>query len=297
MLSDEMIDYRRLKSWAFPEIEHTYTADDAMLYALGVGVGSDPMDERQLAFVNDTAPGTPRALPTLAVILGYPGSWMRNPETGIDFSMIVHGEERVVLHAPLPAAGTVVSRHRMTHVIDKGAGRGAVVTYDKELVDRASGTTLAIVTHTTFCRGDGGFSARDGLTDAAPQSPPKVPDRAPDLVCELATLPQQALLYRLCADRNPLHSEPAAARKAGFERPILHGLGTFGVAGHALLATCCDYDPARLKSVFARFSAPVFPGETIRVEMIRDGAEIAFRARVKERDKVVLDYGRAEIAA
>jgi acyl dehydratase len=297
MLSDEMIDYRRLKSWAFPEIEHTYTADDAMLYALGVGVGSDPMNERQLAFVNDTAPGTPRALPTLAVILGYPGSWMRNPETGIDFSTIVHGEERVVLHAPLPAAGTVIARHRMTHVIDKGAGRGAVVTYDKELVDKASGARLATVTHTTFCRGDGGFSARDGLTDAAPPSPPKVPDHAPDLVCELATLPQQALLYRLCADRNPLHSEPAAARKAGFERPILHGLGTFGIAGHALLATCCDYVPARLRSMFARFSAPVFPGETIRVEMVRDGAAIAFRARVKERDKVVLDYGRAEIAA
>jgi acyl dehydratase len=135
------------------------------------------------------------------------------------------------------------------------------------------------------------------LTDAAPPSPPKVPARAPDLVRELATLPQQALLYRLCADRNPLHSEPAAARKAGFERPILHGLATFGVAGHALLAACCDYDPARLGRLFARFSAPVFPGETIRVEMYREGAAIAFRARVKERDKIVLDYGRAEVSS
>jgi acyl dehydratase len=261
-----------------------------------VGLGTDPMDERQLAFVNDTVPGTPRALPTMAVILGWPGSWMRNPETGIDYSMIVHGEELVALHAPLPAAGTVISRHRITHVIDKGAGRGAVVTYEKELLDKASGTRLATVTHTTFCRGDGGFSARDGATDAAPPPPPKVPERAPDLVREIATLPQQALLYRLCADRNPLHSEPAAARKAGFDRPILHGLGTFGVAGHALLAACCDYDPARLKRMFARFSAPVFPGETIRVEMYRAGAAIAFRARVKERDKTVLDYGRAEIS-
>jgi acyl dehydratase len=116
-------------------------------------------------------------------------------------------------------------------------------------------------------------------------------------VRELATLPQQALLYRLCADRNPLHSEPAAARKAGFERPILHGLCTFGVAGHALLAACCDYDSARLRRMFARFSAPVFPGETIRVEMYREGAAIAFRARVKERDKIVLDYGRAEMSS
>ncbi len=232
----------------------------------------------------------------MAVILGFPGSWMRDPGTGIDFSMIVHGEELIVLHRLLPAAGTVVSRHRITRVVDKGAGKGATVTYDKELVDKASGEKLATVTHTTFCRGDGGFSARDGATDTSPPPAPKVPERAPDLVCELRTLPQQALLYRLCADRNPLHSEPAVARKAGFDRPILHGLGTYGVAGHALLATCCNYDPARLKRLFARFSAPVFPGETIRFEMYRDGGEIAFRARAKERDKVVLDYGRAQIA-
>ena len=291
-----MIDYRKLKDWKFPDIEHAYTADDTMFYALAVGLGADPVDERQLAFVNDTAPGTPLALPTMAVILGFPGSWMRDPGTGIDFSMIVHGEELIVLHRPLPASGTVVSKHRITRIVDKGAGKGATVTYDKELVDKASGDRLATVTHTTFCRGDGGFSVRDGATDASPPPAPKVPERAPDLVCELRTLPQQALLYRLCADRNPLHSEPAVARTAGFDRPILHGLGTYGVAGHALLATCCNYAPARLKRLFARFSAPVFPGETIRFEMYRDGGEIAFRARAKERDKVVLDYGRAQIA-
>ena len=291
-----MIVYQTLKTRQFPEIEHRYTAEDSMFYALAVGLGADPVDERQLEFVNDTTPGTPLALPTMAVILGYPGSWMRDPRTGIDFTMIVHGEERVVLHKPLPAAATVVSKHRVTRVVDKGAGKGATVTYDKELFDKASGEKLSTVTHTTFCRGDGGFSARDGISDPSPASPPKVPQREPDLACELRTLPQQALLYRLCADRNPLHSEPAAARKAGFERPILHGLGTYGVAGHALLASLCDYDPRRLKSLFARFSAPVFPGETIRFEMYREDGAIAFRARVKERDRVVLDYGRAEVA-
>ena len=291
-----MITYPALKGWQFPEIEHTYTADDSMFYALAVGLGADPVDERQLRFVNDTAAGTPLALPTMAVILGYPGSWMRDPKTGIDFTMIVHGEEMVVLHKPLPAAGTVVSKHRVTRIVDKGTGKGATVTYDKELFDKATGDKLATVTHTTFCRGDGGFSARDGVSDASPPSPPKVPDRMPDIACELRTLPQQALLYRLCADRNPLHSEPAFARKAGFDRPILHGLGTYGVAGHALLASLCDYDPSRLKSLFTRFSSPVFPGETIRVEMYRQGREIAFRARSKERDRVVLDYGRAEIS-
>jgi acyl dehydratase len=291
-----VIVYQTLKNWQFPEIEHRYTAEDSMFYALAVGLGADPVDERQLAFVNDTTPGTPLALPTMAVVLGYPGSWMTDSRTGIDYSMIVHGEESVVLHKPLPASGTVVSRHRVTRVVDKGAGKGATVTYDKELLDKATGEKLATVTHTTFCRGDGGFAARDGVSDPSAASPPKVPQREPDRVCELRTLPQQALLYRLCADRNPLHSEPAAARKAGFERPILHGLGTYGVAGHALLATLCDYDPRRLKSLFARFSAPVFPGETIRFEMYREGTGIAFRARVKERDRVVLDYGRAEIA-
>jgi acyl dehydratase len=292
-----MIDYQKLRHWAFPEVEHRYTADDTMFYALAVGLGADPMEERQLRFVNDTMPGTPLALPTMSVILGYPGSWMSDPASGIDYSMVVHGEERIDLHRTLPSSGTVIAKHRVTRVVDKGAGRGATVTYDKELVEKASGEKLATVTHTTFCRGDGGFSARDGKTDASPPPPPCVPDRAPDLVCELATLPQQALLYRLCADRNPLHSEPAVARKAGFARPILHGLGTYGVAGHALLATCCGYDPARLKRLFARFSAPVLPGETIRMEMYREGGEIAFRARAKESDKIVLDYGRALIAA
>ena len=291
-----MIVYETLKNWQFPEIEHRYTADDSMFYALAVGLGADPVDERQLAFVNDTTPGTPLALPTMAVILGYPGSWMRDPRSGIDFTMIVHGEERVVLHKPLPAAATVVSKHRVTRIVDKGAGKGATVTYDKELFDKTSGEKLATVTHTTFCRGDGGFSARDGVSDPSPASPPKVPQRDPDLTCELRTLPQQALLYRLCADRNPLHSEPAFARKAGFDRPILHGLGTYGVACHALLASVCDFDPSRLKSLFARFSAPVFPGETVRFEMYREDNAVAFRARVKERDRVVLDYGRAEIA-
>ena len=290
-----MIAYQALKDWQFPEIEHSYTADDSMFYALAIGLGADPVDERQLKFVNDTAAGAPLAVPTMAVILGYPGSWMRDPRSGIDFTMIVHGEESIVLHKPLPAAGTVVSKHRVTRVVDKGAGKGATVTYDKELFDKASGEKLATVTHTTFCRGDGGFSARDGATDASPPAPPKVPQREPDLTCELQTLPQQALLYRLCADRNPLHSEPAFARKAGFDRPILHGLGTYGVACHALLASLCDYDPSRLKSLFARFSAPVFPGETIRVEIYREGGEIAFRARARERDRVVLDNGRAQI--
>ena len=248
-----------------------------------------------MRFVNDTVPGTPIVLPTMAVVLGFPGSWMKDPATGIDFSMIVHGEETVEWHAPIPPAGTAVAKHRVTHVVDKGAGKGATITYVKELTDKASGARLATVTHTTFARGDGGFSASGG-GDAAPTPLPKVPDRAPDQAMEMQTLPQQALLYRLCADRNPLHSEPAVARKAGFPRPILHGLGSYGVACHAMLATLCDYDAARLKRLSLRFSSPVFPGEKIRFEIYNEGDEFAFRARAVERDKVVLDYGRTVVA-
>lgn len=290
-----MLDYQAVRNWQFPDAEQRYSADDSMLYALAVGVGSDPMDERQLAFVNDTVPGMPLAMPTLSVILGFAGSWMSDPRTGIDYSMIVHGEERIDMHKPLAASGTVLAKHRVLHVVDKGPGKGATVTYDKQLFDKESGEKLVTVTHTTFCRAEGGFSARGGKADASPPSPPKVPAGEPDLVCELPTLPQQALLYRLLADRNPLHSDPAVARKVGFKRPILHGLCTYGAACHALLKSCCGYDPKRLVSLFARFSSPVYPGETLRFEMYRDG-EIAFRARVKERDRVVLDHGRAEIA-
>lgn len=290
-----MIDYQTLKNWSFPEVEHTYDTDDTIFYALGIGLGADPIDEGQLRFVNDTAPGTPIATPTMSVILGYPGSWMSDPRTGIDFSMIVHGEEKIVIHKPIPASGTVVSNHRVRRIVDKGPGKGALITYDKDLFDRASGDHLATVTHSTFARGNGGFSERDGLADTPSPSPAKVPERKPDATCELATLTQQALLYRLCADRNPLHSDPAAARRAGFERPILHGLCTYGIAGHAVLRTFCEYDPTRLTSLFARFSSPVIPGDTILFEMYREGSRIAFRARTKERNRTVLDYGQAEI--
>jgi acyl dehydratase len=291
-----MIDYQRLRHWRFADVEHAYTADDSMRYALALGCGHDPTDERELRFVNDHPPGLPLALPTMAVVLGYPGSWMADPTTGIDFSQIVHGEEALVLHRPLPAAGTVVARHRVVRIVDKGAGRGATITYDKDLFDKASGAPLATVTHTTFARGDGGFSAADGVSDA-PMPAPVLPPREPDRRLDIATLPQQALMYRLCADRNPLHSTPSVARAAGFERPILHGLCTFGIAGRALLATWCDHDPTRLKSLAARFTAPVWPGDTLSVEMFRESGAVLFRVRVAARGKTVLDGGRAEIVS
>jgi acyl dehydratase len=150
---------------------------------------------------------------------------------------------------------------------------------------------IATITQTAFCRGDGGFG---GPPRTAP-APHSLPERTPDTFCDLPTRPEMALIYRLSGDYNPLHAEPAFAKAAGFERPILHGLGTFGVSGHAVLKTLCGYDPNRLVAFAGRFSAPVFPGETIRTEMWRDGPVVSFRARVLERDVIAINHGRAEI--
>jgi acyl dehydratase len=150
---------------------------------------------------------------------------------------------------------------------------------------------VATVTQTTFCRADGGFG---GLPREQP-APHKTPERTPDLVCDLGTRPEMALVYRLSADLNPLHADLDVAKAAGYPRPILHGLGTFGVVGHALLKSVCGYDPTRVRSFTGRFSAPVFPGETIRTEMWRDAHIVSFRARAVERDVIAINNGRAEV--
>ncbi len=281
------IDYDRLINWPHPEIEHSYSEKDTILYALGVGLGADPVDLDQVRFVYEDGL---QALPTLAVVLAYPGFWIKDPDTGIDWVKVLHGEQGIVIHKPLPAAATVVGRTRVTEIIDKGEGRGALLYWERQVHEKG-GDLLATLTGTTFCRGDGGFG---GPTGPAPQPHP-IPDRDPDRICELPTLKQAALIYRLSGDYNPLHADPRVAAKAGFEAPILHGLCTLGVAGHALLKTVCGYDPTRFKSMALRFSAPVYPGETIVTEMWQDGDIVSFRARVKERDIVVLNNGRAEI--
>jgi len=292
------IDYRRLHDWPFGEVEQTYDEKDSMLYALGVGYGHDPMDERQLRFVYEK---DLLAVPTLAVVLATPGFWVKDPNSGVDWVKVLHGEQSLTLHRPLPTAGTVIGRSRVVGIVDKGRGKGAIIVQQRTLHDKASGQLLATLDHLTFARGDGGFSEIPGNGpaggDPAPAAKPATPETPPQIVCELPTLQQAALIYRLCADRNPLHAEPAVARAAGFDRPILHGLASYGVAAHAILRSCCDYDPSRLRSIGLRFSGPVFPGETIRTEIWRAGTRVQFRARVVERDALVLSHGIAEVAA
>ena len=282
------IVYDKLLALKIPDVEHSYGPKDCMLYALGVGLGLDPVDEGQLAFVYEKHL---KALPTMAVVIGYPGFWAKELDTGIDWVKVVAGEHSLELHRPLPPSGTVRSRTRVLDVVDKGTGKGAIVYSERTIDDKASGARIATIVQTTFCRGDGGFGGPPRET--RPVHP--IPERAPDLTCDLPTRPESALIYRLSADPNPLHVDPAVAKAAGFPRPILHGLATFGVAGHAILKSLCDYDPARLATIAGRFSAPVFPGETIRTELWRDGKVVSFRARVVERDVIALNNGRAEL--
>jgi acyl dehydratase len=282
------MDYETIKSWPFPDVVHSYDERETMLYALAVGYGCDPLDERQLRYVYEDAL---TVAPSMASILGHPGTWMLDPATGIDGSRVVHAEQTITLHGALRPAATVIGRNRIAAIVDKGAGRGAIIYQERSISDRESGALLATVEHVNFARGDGGLER----SDPGPPAMEGAPERTPDAVCDLPTIPQAALLYRLLGDRNPLHADPARARQAGFDRPILHGLCTFGVAVHALQRTFTDYDPTALRRIGARFSAPVLPGETVRVEMWRE-ERIRFRARVLERDSLVLSGGHAELA-
>jgi acyl dehydratase len=283
------IIYDKLMSLHIPDVVQAHTEKDAILYALGVGLGRDPMDEDELPFVYEK---NLKVLPTFAAVLGWPGFWLRDLDTGVDWVKVVAGEQGLVLHRPLTGRGTAIGRTRITEIIDKGAGKGALIYSERVLIDGASGEKIATVTQTTFCRGDGGFG---GPARAAPPVH-ALPERAPDLTCDRPTRPEAALIYRLSGDPNPLHAEPAVAKTAGFPRPILHGLATFGIACDAILKCLGDRDPAKLKAISGRFSAPVFPGETIRTEMWRDGAIVSFRARVVERDVIALNNGRCELA-
>ncbi|NKE44562.1 3-alpha,7-alpha,12-alpha-trihydroxy-5-beta-cholest-24-enoyl-CoA hydratase [Roseomonas frigidaquae] len=279
------IDYQTLLSFPIPEIRQALRWQDSALYALSLGVGQDPMDSAALRYVTEGA--DMRALPTMAVVLGYPGFWLADPATGVDAVKLVAGEQAVELFAPLPTSGTIVGRSRVTGLVDRGAGKGALLYTARDILDEATGQKLATVENTTFLRGDGGFGGPDGPVKRLAAEP----GSAPEITLDLPTRPEMALIYRLNGDHNPLHSDPALAAKAGFPRPILHGLGTFGVVGRALLASICDHDPNRFGRMECRFSAPVFPGETIRTEIWRTPEGAAFRARVVERDITVISHG------
>jgi acyl dehydratase len=277
-----------LANWKFADQQYTFTRRDTMLYALGVGLGVTATDPNQLTFLYEKEL---RALPTMAVMLGYRGFWMQDPATGIDWRRVLHSGQSVTLHALLPVEGVVVSRQRVTGLIDKGRDKGAILVVERDIFRADGQTLLAQVEQTSVLRGDGGF----GRSFGSVRPTEKVPERVADWIIDLPTLPQAALLYRLSGDYNPLHADPEVAAAAGFPRPILHGLCTFGVVGQALLGACAGWNPARIRSLRGRFAAPVYPGESIRTEIWLDGVNgVRLRARSIERDVVVFDHGYAE---
>jgi acyl dehydratase len=264
--------------------ESSWTSKDCLLYALGVGAGVPDPTGFELEFTTENSQGVEqRVLPTFPVVV--PGGKGAMAKVGtFNPAMLVHGEQSVTLHAPLPVEGRVSGATTITGVYDKGSG--AVIATETIATDVSTGKALWTTTTSAFVRGEGGFGG-----DRGPSSKVVFPERAADHELTYSTRPDQALLYRLNGDRNPLHSDPKFAARAGFDKPILHGLCTFGFTGRALLHTLCDSDPDRFLSMSARFSKPVFPGDDLTVSMwvIADGKAVY---RTTTPAGVVIDGGQ-----
>jgi acyl dehydratase len=263
-----------------------YGDRETMLYALAIGMGRDPLDENELAYVFERPESTLKTVPSMATVLA------RVPllkDCGFDYTKVVHGEQRLVLHRPLPPEGELIADARVTEAYDKGAGKGAVIYTETAVRSAADGAPMFTLNSVTFARGDGGFGGPAGSGPA----PHALPERAPDRTVTLETRKDQALLYRLCGDRNPLHADPSLARRVGFRAPILHGLCTYGTACRAILQSVAGYDHKRITGFDVRFSAPVYPGESIATDLWLDGRFVSFRCRVPERENaVVINNGR-----
>lgn len=275
------IDYDDMMQSGASGLAAAYDEKDVMLYALGVGFMRDPLNEQELPFAYEG--GMLKVVPTFASVIARgeaPAARQRMPQKSqVNFAMVVDGERRITFHKPLPPRCAVLADERMLDILDKGAGKGAVLIQERVVREAASGDALFTIISSIFARGDGGFGGKPHGGPALHE----IPERAPDLVTECDTRPDQAFVYALSGDRNPLHRDPAFARAVGFERPILHGLCSYGTACRAVLSTLAAYQPERIKQFDVRFSKPVFPGETLVVEMWADGGTISWRASVKER--------------
>jgi acyl dehydratase len=283
------INYDELMQATSKDIAASYGDRETMLYALGIGFMRDPMNKDELPFVYENGLKT---VPTMASVIGWGGGNIM-ARSGINYLMVVDGERRITLHKTLPDTAEVLIDQRVLGVFDKGKDKGAVLVTESVARDKTTGEKLYTMTGSTFARGDGGFG---GPKDGAPEPHP-IPTRAPDLVHEADTRPDQAFLYALSGDRNPLHRDPTVAKMAGFPRPILHGLCSYGTACRSLISTVCKYDPTKIKQFDVRFSAPVFPGETIVTDIWVDGSTVSYRSKVKERDVVVLNNGKCVLAS
>ena len=268
--------------------ERSWTSKDALLYAVGVGAGlGDPLQE--LEFTTENSEGVQQqVLPTYAVLVAQARASRSLGD--FDRALLVHAEQAFELHRPLPVEGTVRTVATVTGIYDKGSG--ALVASENVAVDAATGAKLVTSRSGAFIRGEGGFGGERG-----PSGRWQRPERPPDHQVVQPTRPEQALLYRLSGDRNPLHADPKFAARGGFSRPILHGLCTYGFTGRALLHTLCGSDPARFGSMSGRFSRPVLPGDTLVVSIWREDGDSALFQTATEDGTVVIDHGRMRLRA
>jgi len=275
------LDYDMLMGLPAWEIRQDYSRRDTMLYALGAGAG---IEADELDFVYE-----PRlqALPSMAAVLTHPGFWQKDPKYGLTWQKLLHGEQWLRVYRPIPVEGSLVGTMRVEEIYDKGADKGAVLLWRREIADAATGEAIATVRGSSFLRADGGFG---GSSSGAPVPHP-IPERAADRIVELRTRPEQALIYRLSGDYNPLHADPEIAKAAGFDRPILHGLCSYAVACRAIVMGPCGGDASRLRALDVRFSSPVYPGETLSVEIWNEGS---FRVTAAERGTVAINNGYFE---
>jgi acyl dehydratase len=277
-----MFSYEGALARRFPEREFSYALTDTMLYALGVGVGLVKDDPHAIHYLYEKGL---QAVPSQSTVVAWEDSWLE--EIALDLTKVVHGEQRVTLHRPLPVSGRIRSCFAIRDIFDKGAGKGAIILAETQLFDAETGAHIATNLSSVFARGNGGFGGRPG---PVPSMHP-VPDRSPDKAIVSPTAPNQAAIYRLSGDMNPLHIDQGFAESAGFDRPILHGLCIFGMATYALVRMACDGEASRIQHIEMRFSAPFFPGESLRTEMWNEADRIAFRCLANGRDAVVLDRG------
>ena len=279
------INYDEIMNLTSENVEISYSDKDSILYSLGIGLGNDPMNLNELKYVYENSQSV---LPSMATNFQYHSPLLL--KTNINFIMVVHGEQRLSITNTLPVSGDFIANAKVIGCYDKGPARGAIIEVETTVKNKKNNEEICKLVSTTFARGDGGFGGPD-----SPKKEIFIPDGEPDYVSEVSTKPDQALIFRLSGDYNPLHSDPNFAKAAGFEKPILHGMCTYGIACRSLVNEICENDASKLKRFDCRFSSPVYPGETIITEMWKKDKMIYFNSKVKERDKLVLKNGVSEI--
>lgn len=287
------LDFPAVLNHASPIQTFRWEDRDSMLYAISLGFGSDPLDRNTLRFVYEdpTDGDSPlKTVPTFPTVV----AWVASPtfsELGVDPITALHSGQKIVVHRPITYPAVLTVQGRVLNVYDKGQDRGAIVLTEHVLSSADDGLPVATLTTSCFGRAEGGGG---GSADPVPR-PHSVPLRRADRSIDISTPGNLALLYRLTGDRNPIHADPLVARAAGFDRPILHGLCTFGITCRAVLESFADFDPDRIISHEARFSSPVYPGEILTVDLWRDADVVSFEARVADRDVTVISNGRCEL--